>query len=477
MYPSPSTTGRRRWIAFAIAGAVAVGAIGFAGGRWWTENRYPMLKDPAFANLDYTYKEIMQDYLNGAKSSELIHGAAEGMTASLDDPYSEYFTGQQGEDYVQHFDDQIVGIGVEIRQEDGQFIINSALKGAPAEQAGLLKGDAITAVDGVPMRGKTLSELVKQTRGVEGTKVKITIVRVGLTEPFDVTLIRKPVPIRTVTSKLLPGGVGMVQISRFAEKTDVEFNQAVDSLLDKGMKGLLLDLRMNPGGLVDSTIGIANRLVPKDKVLLQVVNKNGSRKITYRSEQKEPWTIPIVVLIDESSASSAEVLAAALRDSAGAKLVGVKSFGKGIVQTFRQFGDGSVLKLTESQWRTPSGKWIHEKGIEPDVKAVLPAYARLPVLPTDEVLKEGAYGQGVKTLEEMLMAVGYDPGNPEGIFDADTAAAVEQFQRDEKLTPTGMMSGRTAFKLMDRLRAKLAEDDPQVDTARDTLQAIMTKQP
>ncbi|HUC91608.1 MAG TPA: S41 family peptidase [Paenibacillus sp.] len=475
MYPFTSKAGRRRWAALAIAGAVAAGAIGFAGGRWWTENRYPMLKDPAFANLDYTYKEIMNDYLNGAKSSELIHGAAEGMTASLDDPYSEYFTGEQGEDYVQHFDDQIVGIGVEIRQEDGEFVINTAFKGAPAELAGLLKDDVITAVDGVSMRGKTLNELVKLTRGKEGTKVKITVARAGLAEPFDVTLIRKPVPIRTVTSKLLPGGLGMVQISRFAEKTDMEFNAAVDGLLDKGMKGLLLDLRMNPGGLVNSTIGIANRLVPKDKVLLQVVYKNGSRKTTYRSEQKEPWTIPIVVLIDESSASSAEVLAAALRESAGARLVGVKSFGKGIVQTFRQFGDGSVLKLTESQWTTPSGRWIHEQGIDPDVKVELPPYARLPMLPTDEVLKEGAFGQGVKTLEDMLTAVGYDPGNPEGIFDADTAAAVEQFQRDEKLTPTGTMSGRTAFKLMDRLRAKIAEEDPQVDKARETLQAMLAK--
>jgi len=465
---------RQRWIAISAAAVLAAGAVGFFGGRWWTEHKYPMLQDPAFVNLDYTYREIMSDYLNGARSSDLIHGAASGMAESLNDPYSVYYAGEQGESYVQRYEDHIVGIGVEIREEDGEFVINAAYKGAPADKAGLLKDDIIVAVDGELLKGRTLNDLVKMTRGEEGTKVKVTVRRAGLAEPFDVTLVREPVPIHTVSSELLPGGIGSVQISRFAENTDREFDKAVDELLQKGMKGLLLDLRANPGGLVNPTIAIASRLIPKDKVILQVVSKNGSKEHTYRSEQKAPWTLPITVLIDESSASSAEVLAAALRDSAGAKLVGMKSFGKGVVQTFSQLPDGSVLKLTESQWRTPSGKWIHEQGIEPDLKVEMPAYARLAVLPTDKVLKEGSFGQDVKTAEQMLSAVGYDPGNPEGIYDADTTAAVEQFQRDERLTPNGTLSGRTTFKLMDRLRGKLAEEDPQskaaIESLRDQLQ-------
>ena len=464
---------RQRWIALSTAAVLAAGAIGFFGGRWWTEHRYPMLQDPAFANLDYTYREIMDDYLNGARSSDLIHGAASGMAESLNDPYSVYYAGEQGESYVQRYEDHIVGIGVEIREEDGDFVINAAYKGAPADKAGLLKDDVIVSVDGELLRGRTLNDLVKMTRGEEGTKVKVTIMRAGLAEPFDVTLVREPIPIHTVSSAMLEGDIGKVQISRFSENTDKEFDKAVDELMKQGMKGLLLDLRANPGGLVNPTIAIASRLLPKDKVILQVVSKNGSKEHTYRSEQKKPWTLPITVLIDESSASSAEVLAAALRDSAGAKLVGKKTFGKGVVQTFTQLSDGSVLKLTESQWRTASGKWIHQQGIEPDVAVEMPSYARLPMLPTDKVLKEGAFGQDVKTAEEMLAAVGYDPGKPEGIFDAATAEAVERLQRDERLTPDGNLGGRTTFKLMDRLRSKLAEEDPQMKKAIETLRTQM----
>ena len=144
--------GRQRRVAIGVIAALVAGMAGFAAGRWTMTERYPMLKDPAFANLDYTYREIMSDYLNGAQSSELIHGAAEGMTNALHDPYSAYYTGSQGEEYVQRYDDHIVGIGVEIREEDGEFVINSAYKGAPAEKAGLLKDDVIVAVDGEPMK-------------------------------------------------------------------------------------------------------------------------------------------------------------------------------------------------------------------------------------------------------------------------------------------------------------------------------------
>lgn len=462
---------RRTLVVLALILAAAAG--GFLAGRWWMMERYPMLKDPVFVNLDHTYREIMSHYLNGADSGQLLHGAAKGMTASLKDPYSAYYAGSEGREYVQRYDDHIVGIGVEIREEDGEFVVNSAYKGAPAEQAGILKDDVIIAVDGVDMKGKSLQELVNRTRGEAGTKVTVTIRRPGLAEPFDVTLLREEIPITTVYAEMLEDGIGKVQITRFAEGTGKEFERAVDELLEQGMKGLLLDLRANPGGLLSSTIDVASRLIPKDKVILEVVYKDERRKITYRSKQSKPWELPITVLIDESSASSAEVLAAALRESAGAKLVGVRTFGKGLVQTFRQFDDGSVLKLTESEWRTPDGKGINGEGIAPDVTVELPDYARLPILPTDEVLKVGSFGQNVRTAELMLEAVGYDPGEPEGIYDERTAAAVERFQRDERLTPTGTISGRTAFKLMDRLRMKLREEDPQLKEAEKTLRDLM----
>jgi carboxyl-terminal processing protease len=461
MHPSTSKSKRQRVIALTIAGlAVAVG-IGFIGGQQWTEHRYPMLKNPAFHNLDAAYQEIMNDYLEGAKGNDLLHGAAEGMTASLQDPYSVYYTGQEGKDYVQRYDDHFVGIGVELREENGEFVINSAIKGAPAEKAGLRKDDVIVSVAGQNLKGKGMNDLLKLTRGEANTKVKLSIRREGLAEPFDVTIVRANVPVTTVAADMLAGGIGRVQISRFADRTAEEFNTEVDRLLKQGMKGLLLDLRMNPGGLVSPTIAIANRLIPKGKTILQVVYKNNTNEITYKSKQKEPWNLPIVVLVDESSASSAEVLAAALKESAGAELVGVKTYGKGIVQTFQQFKDGSVLKLTESQWRTPEGKWIHKIGIQPNVTVTMPAYARLPILPTDRTLAVGQYGQEVKTAEQMLEAIGYGVGKPEGIYDAETVKGVEAFQRAERLTPDGKVNSRTAYQLMDRLREKIIKEDPQ----------------
>jgi len=471
-----TNSGMKRRAAVLLAAFAALLAAlggGFWLGKWWMTERYPMLKDPAFANLDYTYREILSDYLYGADSTALIHGAAKGMTASLGDPYSAYYAGDEGREYVQRYDDHIVGIGVKIREEGGDFVVTSAYKGAPAEQAGIRKGDVIVAVDGVSMKGKSMQELVSRTRGEEGTKVTITIRREGLAEPFDVTLVREEIPVTTVYAEMLEGGIGKVQITRFAEGTGKEFGKAVDELLEQGMNGLLLDLRSNPGGLLSSTLEVASRLIPKDKVILEVVYKDDKRRITYTSKQDKVWNKPITVLIDESSASSAEVLAAALRDSAGAKLVGKKSFGKGVVQTFRPLADGSVLKLTESEWITPGGSRINNVGVVPDVEVGLPDYASLPALPTDEALKVGSLGQDVRTAELMLEAIGYDPGEPEGIYDERTAAAVERFQRDERLTPTGTISGRTAFLLMDRLRTKLREEDPQLREAVRTLRGMM----
>ncbi|GGG04683.1 S41 family peptidase [Paenibacillus abyssi] len=461
MYTSHSKTRQQRIIVIIIAVAIIAGLGGFAGGRWWMMNRYPMLQEPAFDNLDRSYKEVLSDYLSGADPDELIHGAAQGLVSSLKDPYSVYYTKEQGADYLQRYEDHFVGIGVELRVENGEFVISSAIKGAPAEQAGFQPDDVIAAVDGKSLKGKTLPDLIKLTRGKEGTEVTLTIVRAGLPEPFDITLKRASVPVTTVSSELLEGGIGTIQISRFAESTAEEFNRAADALLKQGMKGLVLDLRMNPGGLLSPAIDIASRLVPNNKVIVQVVYKDDKREITHRSKQKEPWEIPVVVLINESSASSAEVLASALKYSAGAEVVGVKSFGKGIVQTFQQFRDQSVLKLTEAQWRTPDGGWIQNEGIEPTIEVEMPEYAFLPALPLETELAIGEFGQEVKTAQQMLAALGFYAGEAKGIYDEATAAAVERFQREEKLQINGMLSGRTSYRLTQRLREKIVQEDPQ----------------
>ncbi|MFS0723393.1 S41 family peptidase [Paenibacillus sp. 1P07SE] len=467
---------RQRRTALLVILCLITVSLGFAAGRWSMLLQYPMLQEPVFRNLDTTYKEIMNDYLDGAEASSLLHGAAEGMVDSLNDPYSSYYTTEQGSSYLERYENSFVGIGLELRQEDGNFLIESLVAGAPADQAGLRKGDILIEINNMELAGKTLTEIVQLTRGEEGSEVTLTIKREGMQAPFEQVLVRAPVPVITVEYEMLEDGIGSIQIIRFSEDTAAEFDEAVRELTRQGMRGLMLDLRMNPGGLLRPAIEIASRIVPRDEVIVQVVYKDEKHHKTHRSRQEEPWVLPLVVLVDESSASSAEVLAAALKDSAGIEIVGVKSFGKGIVQTFQQFEDHSVLKLTEAQWRRADGSWIQDVGIEPTVEVRMPDYALLPSLPSDIDISEGSFGQHVKTAEQLLATLGYHPGEPEGIFDEETRAAVQRFQRDEQLPVDGVLSGRTSYRLVERVRDKVVREDPQHQRAVELLTAMLREQ-
>ncbi|GGD76501.1 S41 family peptidase [Paenibacillus nasutitermitis] len=446
-------------------------ALGFIGGRISMMAQYPVLKEAAFRNLSYAYTEIMDNYLNGATSKALVEGATEGMVASLDDPYSVYLSGDKGEQYVQSYEDTFVGIGVEIREQDGEFIIENTIKDAPAEKAGLKSGDVFLSVDGKTAKGITLADLKQLVQGKEGSTAKLMIRRQGMNEPLEVPVTRGAVPVHTVTFEMKEGQIGEISITRFAEKTGDEFKEAVTKLQQLGMKSLLIDLRGNPGGLLTPTVEIANLFVPKGETILQVVYKDEKQVITHKSEQKTPWKLPLAILVDDHTASSAEVLTAALKTTANASVIGQKTFGKGIVQNFRQLKGGSVLKLTEAQWRSPDGQWIHKKGIEPTIAVEAPSYTLLPRLPAGLLIKEGDYGDKVQTVQTMLSTLGYSAGAGNGIFDEGTAAAVKKFQRDEALPDNGAVNDRTAYRITARLMEKYKKEDPQLRAALKALQA------
>ncbi|WP_219838672.1 S41 family peptidase [Paenibacillus sp. R14(2021)] len=460
---------QRRQVKLAVL-IVIVCAVGFVGGRYSMVLQNPIIKEKAFGNLSYSYKEIMKDYLNGADAKKLIDGASEGMVNSLGDPYSVFLSGEKGEAYMQSYQDHFVGIGVEIRQEDGAYIIDNLIKGAPSAKAGLKKEDAIVNVDGKSVKGLVFDDLKNLLQGKAGTTVNIQIQRAGASGLLTIPVIRGDVPVLTVSSEMRAGGIGEITISRFAEKTAEEFDAAVKSLQKQGMKSLLLDLRGNPGGLLNPTIEIANRFVPKGKTIVQVVYKDEKQVLTHKSSQKEPWRLPIAILVDSHTASSAEVLTAALKDTAGAQVVGEKTFGKGIVQNFNQLNDGSVLKLTEAQWRTPNGQWIHKKGIEPNVTVAAPDYALLPRLDAGLKLTVGDYGDNVVTVQKMLQAIGYQVGAGFGIYNASMAAAVRTFQEQESLPVTGDMNDRTAYRILNRLTDKFQSEDPQRNKAVELLE-------
>jgi len=461
MRMNSTTTQKQKIITISVIAAILCGIVGFALGLMWVNKQYPMLKEPTFHQLNDAYNTILNDYLNGAQPDQLINGAAEGMLESLDDPYSNYMVGEAGDAYTQSFEGEIYGIGVEIRLEDGQYVISVVRKDGPAERGGLLPNDTLVSVDGNAVAGKSFAELLSLVRGKEGTSVSLQLKRPSEAELIEVTMKREAIPLYTVTTEMLDNGIGYVTISRFAENTAQEFSDGIKELEAQGLKGLLLDMRSNPGGLLQPTLQIANQLIPKGKSILDVVYKNERLVHTYESKQSTEWNIPIAVLINGQSASASEVLTAALKESAGAVVIGETSYGKGVVQVFKQYKDGSVLSLTEAQWKTPGGAWINEVGVAPDYEVKLPDYASMRPLAIGTHLKEGSFGEDVKTLQQALDVLGYKPTGQEGLFDSDTAAALTSFQKTEGLEADGEFNDKTGYQLLSRLREKLDKEDTQ----------------
>jgi len=236
----------------------------------------------------------------------------------------------------------------------------------------------------------------------------------------------------------------------------------------KGMKGLVLDVRQNPGGRLDVAINIASLFVETGKPVVQVENRDG-KKESASAQDGRKVNVPMTVLVDSGSASASEILAGALSESSHVKIVGEKTFGKGTVQTVEDLSDGATLKYTTAKWLTPDGNWIHEKGIKPDVKVNYPSYASLPYIDTSKTLQQGDVSDTVKVAEKMLTALDYNVGTVDGLYDYQTVLAVQAFQQAHDLDVTGILKGDTTTELMTQLRNKIQKDDPQLKKARDII--------
>lgn len=421
-------------------------------------------KYPQFEKLYSTYETIKKDYYKDIDDEQLVNGAIEGMINGLDDPYSTYMNQKEAKSFNESISASFEGIGAEIQEQDGKIIVVSPIKGSPAEKAGIKPNDIIESVDGKSIEGLNATEAVLKIRGKKGTKVVLTISRAGESKPLSISIVRDTIPIETVYSEMMDDGIAKIQVTSFSEHTVEELKAALTEMKKKDMKALILDLRGNPGGLLDQAIEMASIFVPNGKVVLQVENRNGEKEI-YKSENDGAFDLPVVVLIDNGSASASEIVSAAVSESAGIPLIGVKSFGKGTVQSAQNFKDGSNLKFTAFKWLTPEGNWIHKKGIMPDIEVKLPNYANLPYISPDKEWKESDTSTEVKTAEEMLKELGYNPGKVDGFYDQDTKLAIVQFQRDQKLKGTGVLKGETTVNLMEKLRDKILTHDTQVKAA------------
>ena len=296
---------------------------------------------------------------------EMVYGAVTGMVDSLGDPYTVFLNPEESEIFNEDMKGSFSGIGVEIGFRDKLLTVIAPLKDSPGEKAGLLPGDKILKVDGEEIIGMNIDKAVSLIRGEKGTKVLLTIARDGLDKLKEVEIIRDTIVLKTVEWEIKENNIAYIKISQFKEDTTFELDSKISDILAVGPHGIIVDLRNNPGGYVETVREIAGRFLNRGEVVF-IESYSGEKNIHKTAGSKRFFDIPIVVLINEGSASASEILAGAFRDNMGVKLVGKKTFGKGSVQEVKYLKDRSSVKITVAEWLTPNEISINKNGIEPD---------------------------------------------------------------------------------------------------------------
>lgn len=312
-------------------------------------------------------KLIQKNYFGKAEEKKMDEGAIAGVVESLKDPYSIYFTKDEMSSFLERSEGSYVGIGIRVNtDEKGYLNILEVIADSPALAAGLKKNDKILEVDNKDVTMMKDEEyVVNQIKGKENTMVKLKILRPSQKKNMDFEIKRNRVRITNVTSEVLDGNIGFIRLAMFDSECAKDFNNHLNALLEKGIKGLVIDVRDNPGGNYDQVVSIADRILPKGKMIVYTKEKSGKKKEEISDEQE--LNMPISVLTNGYSASASEILAAALRDNKKAVLIGTKTYGKGLVQSVYTFADGSGVKLTVAKYFTPSNICIDKIGITPDI--------------------------------------------------------------------------------------------------------------
>ena len=313
-------------------------------------------------------RQIEKNYVEPQDPQKLIYGAIKGMVQSLD-PHSSFLTKEEHQELLIETKGSFTGVGIEITVRDNVLTVVSPIEGTPAYEAGIKAGDQIIGIDDKPTYDMTLTDAVKNIRGPKGTKVKLIVRREGAEKALEFSITRDVIPLRSVRSHLLAPDIGYVRISSFQSKTDEDLASALEKIEDgRVLKGLILDVRNNPGGLLTQAIKVSDLFLDSG-LIVSTKGRNDSQDMEVPANKNEnPRNYPIIVLVNGGSASAAEIVAGALQDNKRALVLGTKTFGKGSVQTILPLSDGSGLRLTTAKYYTPSGKSIQLSGITPDIK-------------------------------------------------------------------------------------------------------------
>ena len=371
-----------------IAGWIAVGALAGAlttvSLQTVARGTLAPLPLEELQQLAAVFGMIKSDYVEPVDEKKLITDAISGMVSSLD-PHSQYFDKKSFKEFREGTTGKFVGVGIEITQEDGLIRVVSPIEGSPADRAGLKPGDLITKVDDTAVKGLSLNEAVKRMRGEPGTKVVLTILRRDENRSFPVTIVREEIRTQSVKSKVVEPGYAWLRLSQFQERTVEDFVTKLEDIYKRepGLKGLVLDLRNDPGGLLDAAVAVSAAFLPEGVTVVSTNGQIEESKSIYKAVPEDYLrrrgadplkrlpaavkSVPMVVLVNEGSASASEIVAGALQDHKRATIMGSQTFGKGSVQTVRPLGPDTALKITTARYYTPNGHTIQAKGIVPDI--------------------------------------------------------------------------------------------------------------
>jgi carboxyl-terminal processing protease len=371
-----------------VAGMIALGALAGALAtiqlQAFARNAAAPLPLEELQQLAAVFGMVKSDYVEAVDEKKLIGDAISGMVAGLD-PHSQYFDKKTLKEFREQTGGRFVGVGIEIGMEDGLVKVQSPIEGSPAFRAGIKSGDLITRIDETPVKGLTMDQAVKRMRGEPNTKVSLTIFRKSENRSFPVVITREEIRIQSVRAKMLEPGYAWLRVSQFQDRTVDDFVRKIEELYkqDPNLKGLVLDLRNDPGGLLDAAVAISAAFLPENVVVVTTNGQIAESKATFKAAPEyyarragaDPLkrlpaavkTVPLVVLVNEGSASASEIVAGALQDHKRATIMGAQTFGKGSVQTVRPLSADTALKITTARYYTPSGKAIQAKGVVPDI--------------------------------------------------------------------------------------------------------------
>ncbi|MGE8206943.1 S41 family peptidase [Heyndrickxia sp. NPDC080065] len=469
---------KRKWMAVMILSALLTGAGSTYVGMMYFKSDDVQIKDrsgksnllesvknngnslPDLAKIAQAFDLIKGSYIEKVDESKLVEGAIQGMVSTLNDPYSVYMDANTASQFNDSLDSSFEGIGAEVTIKDGKILIVAPYKNSPAEKAGLKPKDQIIKIDGINVEGFDLYQATTKIRGKKGTTVTLEIKREGVIDPLQFEVKRDEIPMDTVFSNMKHEGsksIGYIEITQFSKNTADDFKLELSKLEKQKMDGLIIDVRGNPGGFLLSVQKILDVLVTNHKPYFQIQQRDGE-KLPYYSKLTQNKPYPIVVLVDEGSASASEILAGALKEAEGYTLIGEKTFGKGTVQEAVSMGDGSTIKLTMFKWLTPNGNWIHHKGITPNIEIKQPDYFYIHPLEVRKTIFLDMNNDQVKIAQQMLEGLGYATGRNDGYYDTKTERAVKAFQNQVQLPATGEIDTKTAQLLEEEITTAIKDE-------------------